>query len=164
MSSGYTYQFESETFINVRPEKAFAFLADACTSPMLDPPWLKPQLLSSTLAPASSGSEIEYIYRWFEIPFYLRMIVTEHSPPMRLVRTQAQGPWQSFVHSSLLRPLAGGTVVSEVLRYRAAPDLFDRLFHRLVVQRQLRGVIAFRKRALIERFGCDTLAEQQNVS
>jgi ligand-binding SRPBCC domain-containing protein len=151
-STGYAYEFESETPVGARPEEAFAFLADPCGLPTLDPPWLKVQLLSVSAGLVHAGSEMEYIFRWLEIPLYLRLIVAEYEPPVRLVLSQAQGPWQSFVHTITLRPASNGAVISERMRFRVPPGPFERVLHGWLIQRQFRKVIHFRKRALADRW------------
>src|SRR5258706_4793567 len=135
MRSGYSYQLESETQVEAPAEEVFAFLSDPGSLPLLDPPWLKVQLLSATPGSVCAGSEMEYIFRWSEIPVYLRMVVTEAEPPRQLVLSQAQGPWRSFQHSITLRPVADGTVITERLQFETAPDLFGGLLHRWVIRR-----------------------------
>jgi ligand-binding SRPBCC domain-containing protein len=147
-SDGYVYQFELETSVEAMAADAFAFLSDPHTLPLLDPPWLRAQLLSAAAGPVRQGSEMEYIFRWSGIPVYLRLVVTEYESPLRLVLSQAQGPWQSFCHSITLHPAGNGTVVAERMQFQAAPGVFERLMHRLVVQRQSQAVVDFRKQAL----------------
>jgi ligand-binding SRPBCC domain-containing protein len=151
MRSGYTYQLESETQVAATAEEVFSFLSDPGSLPLLDPPWLKVQLLSATSGKFCAGSEMEYIFRWSEIPVYLRMVVTEVEPPLKLVWSQAQGPWQSFHHSMTLEPVRDGTLITERFQFETAPDLFGSLLHRWVIRRQFRDVIGFRKQALIDR-------------
>ena len=105
---------------------------------------------------------MEYVFRWSEIPVYLRIIVAEFEPPVRLVLSQAQGPWQSFIHSVTLRRTSNGTVVSELMRFRAAPGPFERVLHGFLIQRQFRKVIDFRKRALADQLSRVVRSEALN--
>lgn len=145
---GSAYRIESRTTVPCAIDAAFAFLADPASLPALDPPWVDARLVTAGRDRAV-GCEAEYVVRWFDIPLYLRLVVTELEAPRRLALAQAAGPWRSYTQAFDLSVVPGGTEIVERSEFRGGPGLFERGLHRLVIRRQLREIVRHRRAALM---------------
>jgi ligand-binding SRPBCC domain-containing protein len=66
------------------------------------------------------------------------------------VDEQAHGPYGYGRHRHSFRPTEGGTVVSDRVEYALPFGWLGRIVHRLVVQKQLHQIFAYRQKVLTE--------------
>jgi uncharacterized protein YndB with AHSA1/START domain len=148
--AGYRYEHRREVVVAAPIDATFAFLADP---PLLEPRWTSMQFVPGTPRDLGPGSEREYVFRWAGIPVYFRIRAAEYEPPFRLTLEQVLGPWQSHVRRITLSRDGAGTRVTEHDEVCAPPGVVDHVMHRFVVARQLAGVGAFRRDALLRHLG-----------
>lgn len=161
---GYAYRIESRITVAAGAGEAFRFLADPASLPALDPPWVDARLVTGSGRSRVVGSEAEYLLRWFGVPLYLRMVVTELEAPRRLALAQLAGPWRRYTHAFDLRSVPGGTEIRERSDFRGGPGPFELCLHRFVIRRQLEEVVRFRRRALAEALGGGQAAADRRAS
>lgn len=133
-------------------EEIFPFFADPRNLKALDPPWLRPALLSSPPDPLEAGTVFDFRIRWLGIPLRWRVLIREYDPPYRFVDVQVRGPYARWEHRHLFRAEKGGTSVEDRITYRLPLGPLGRLLHTLWVRRQLATIFAHRRRRLGELF------------
>lgn len=131
--------------------EVFAFFADPRNLLQLTPPHWRLRLLTPRTTVAA-GAVLDYRMRWLGVPLKWRAYVREYDPPYRFVDVQVRGPWARWEHRHLFLEEGGGTWVEDRITYRPPLGALGRVVHRVVVERQLRAVWAYRQARLRERF------------
>ena len=90
---------------------------------------------------------IDYRLRVHGVPVRWRTEITAWEPPHRFVDDQLRGPYRWWHHEHLFEAVDGGTRAVDRVDY--APT-GGRLANRLLVQRDLERIFAYRQRVLAE--------------
>ena len=140
--------FESRVWLaRPRPE-VFAFFAEPASLERLTPPAFRLRLLSPS-ATMTAGAVLDFRLRWLGIvPLRWRAFVREWDPPFRFVDVQVRGPYARWEHRHRFLEEGGGTWVEDRVTYRLPLGVLGRAAHALVVERQLRGLWAYRHQQL----------------
>jgi hypothetical protein len=137
----------AETTVPRPRAEVFAFFADAGNLQSLTPPWLDFEILTPEPIAMRVGALIDYRLRLRGIPVKWRTKITAWDPPARFVDEQMSGPYRLWVHEHTFSDAPGGTRVNDRVRYRVPGGW---LVDRLMVQRELRRIFAFRQERLSE--------------
>lgn len=131
--------------------EVFAFFGDAGNLEALTPPWLRFEIRTPRPIAMRPGALIDYRLRLRGLPVSWRTEITLWEPPHRFVDEQLRGPYRLWVHEHTFeeRP-DGSTLAGDRVRY-AVPG--GRLVNRLLVERDLRAIFAFREAKMSELFG-----------
>jgi ligand-binding SRPBCC domain-containing protein len=129
-----------------RPE-VFAFFADPVNLARITPPWLGFRLRTPEPVMAA-GAVLDYHIRWLGFRLRWRTYIREYDPPARFVDVQVWGPYDRWEHRHLFLADRGGTWVEDRVTYRLPLGALGRLGHRVVVQRQLAQIWAYRRARL----------------
>ena len=73
----------------------------------------------------------------------------------RFVDVQKRGPYKLWHHLHRFEPVAGGTLMTDIVRYDLPLGLLGGLAHGVFVRRRLEQIFDYRSRFLEERFGAD---------
>lgn len=141
--------FRVEQGFGRTPDELFPFFADAFNLELITPPFLKFRVNSPGPIRMEAGTAIDYRLRIHGIPVRWRSRITRWDPPHGFVDEQVRGPYRKWVHEHRFESVAGGTRMVDIVDY-AAPG--GRLVERLVVDRDVERIFAYRKRALEARF------------
>jgi len=142
--------FEDEMVLPVPAGELFLFFADARNLESITPPWLSFRILPPVPEAIREGTLIDYRLRIHGIPIRWRTAITAWEPPYRFVDEQIRGPYRRWVHEHILESVPGGTRCRDRVRYAV---LGGALVNALLVRRDVERIFAFRKRALLDRFG-----------
>ena len=96
------------------------------------------------------GAEIEYRLKIRGIPMRWRSRITVWDPPRRFVDEQLHGPYRLWIHEHRFTEDAGGTSCEDHVEY--AP-LGGALINKLMVERDVRQIFAYRAERLQEMYG-----------
>jgi ligand-binding SRPBCC domain-containing protein len=133
--------------LDVPPERAFAFFADARNLEAITPPWLRFRVVTPDPITMRRGTLIDYRLRLHGLPLRWRTRIDDWEPPHRFVDTQLRGPYALWEHTHTFAPAgAGAVVMSDRVRYslpRLAPGWF--------VRRDLDRIFDYRARAIADR-------------
>jgi ligand-binding SRPBCC domain-containing protein len=132
-----------------RPE-VFAFFADAGNLQELTPPFLGFEILTPRPVEMRPGARIDYRIRLHGLPLRWRTAITAWEPPRRFVDEQLSGPYRLWIHEHTFEEDGDGTVVLDFVRYAV---LFGALTNKLLVERDVRKIFAYREKRLREIFG-----------
>ena len=144
-----TFELHSAVLITRTPEEVFPFFADARNLDLLTPPWLHFQILDPGPIPIQAGTEIDYRLRVRGVPLRWRSRITAWDPPSFFVDEQVRGPYRRWIHQHRFRPVEGGTLVEDRVRYAVWGG---RLVDRWLVAPDLSRIFRYRRDRLAERF------------
>jgi ligand-binding SRPBCC domain-containing protein len=135
-------------------EEVFAFFADPANLMAITPPWFHLEVLTPEPLPRGAGAEFEYRLRIRGLPLRWRTLIREYVPGERFVDVQLRGPYRLWEHTHAFEDLpGGGTRMRDTVRYDIGFGPFGALVGALWVDRDVRGIFEFRRRALAGRFG-----------
>lgn len=147
MSGRTPYRIRSELAIPVSVEEAFRFFENPYNLAKITPPWLRFRVLREGLV-MKAGLEIDYKIRWMGLPLRWKTLITEYEPPYLFVDEQASGPYTLWRHRHEFRATPEGTLVSDEIEYVLPFGALGRVTHRLLVRKQLEGILEYRSRTL----------------
>ena len=133
------------------PEDVFPFFADAGNLGRITPPWLRFRIVAAP-DELGLGSLIDYRLRVHGVPVGWRTEITAWEPPHRFVDEQLRGPYRWWHHEHLFEAVEDGTRAVDRVDY--APT-GGRLANRLLVQRDLERIFAYRQQVLRDALGAN---------
>lgn len=138
--------------VEVPPDRAFAFYADAANLEPLTPPWVHFQLLSPRPILFGAGTLLDYRLRLHGIPFRWRTRIDSWEPPHRFHDHQDRGPYARWEHSHFFEPDGeAATIIRDRLEYALPLGPLGALAHRLFVRRDLERIFDFRRDGMAAR-------------
>jgi len=129
--------------------EVFPFFSNAFNLERITPPLLRFRVTTSPPIEMRKGTVIEYRLRVHGVPVRWTSEITEWDPPHRFVDEQRRGPYRLWHHEHRFEERDGGTLCSDIVRY-AAPG--GPLVHKLLVERDVRKIFAFRSEVLSDIF------------
>lgn len=142
----------TETFIPRPPPEVFAFFAAAENLQRITPAELEFRIVTLLPVTMAAGALIDYRLRLFGIPFSWQTVISRWEPCSCFVDEQLRGPYAKWVHTHTFRETAGGTLVTDEVRYRLPLFPLGELAYPLV-RLQLRRIFAYRARLLEQILG-----------
>ena len=134
--------------------ETFAIFESPYNLVRITPSWLKFRITTAGQATIHKGAEIEYEIRWMGLPVSWKTRITTYEPPLLFEDEQAEGPYALWRHRHSFEEVDDGTVISDRVEYALPLGALGRLAQ-LLVARQLRGIFAYRQRALMQLLGGD---------
>ena len=130
-------------------EATFAFFTDAANLQRLTPPWLSFEIRTPMPVTMHEGLEIEYRIALYgvRLPWLTRVDVWE--PDARFVDRQLIGPYRWWRHEHRFEAADGGTRVIDHVEF--VPRA--RWISRMLVQRDVTRIFAYRRQTLQQIFG-----------
>ena len=152
-SRGQGHHLFREQFVPRRLDEVFAFFAQAGNLERITPPWLRFRLVTDEPVEMGAGTLIEYHLRLHRVP--LRWISRiEHWEPGRAFEdVQVKGPYRVWRHRHEFRPVGGGTLVHDHVRYALPLGPLGELAHAAFVERDLARIFAFRHATVARLLG-----------
>ncbi len=138
------YVLEREQRIPLPIDDVFAFFADATNLEAITPAWLRFQILSPRAIAMHSGARILYQLRWHGFPLRWLTEIQSWSPPTEFVDVQVSGPYRLWQHTHRFKPIDGGTLMRDMVRYALPFALLGRLAHAWQVKRELEALFDYR--------------------
>lgn len=129
--------------------EVFPFFSNAFNLERITPPLLRFRVTTSPPIEMRKGTVIDYRLRVHGVPVRWRSEITEWDPPHRFVDEQRRGPYRLWHHEHRFEERDGGTLCRDMVRY-AAPG--GPLVHKLLVERDVRKIFAFRSEVLNDIF------------
>ena len=143
------FEHTSETWLARPRAEVFEFLADPANIERLTPPWLGFEILTPRPIAMRVGALIDYRLRVHHIPLRWRTEITAWEPPVSFVDEQLRGPYRLWHHTHTFTEQAGGTAVHDRVRYAVLGGV---LVQKLLVERDVRTIFAYREKVLRELF------------
>ena len=102
-----------------------------------------------------SGALIEYRIRLAGVPVSWRTCITTWDVPHGFVDEQQRGPYALWHHTHTFRPMAGGVLMGDRVRYALPLGPLGRVANALAVRSALAAIFDYRYRRIVEIFGAD---------
>ena len=94
------------------------------------------------------GAVIDYRIRWLGLPLKWRTLITDYQPPRFFVDEQLKGPYRLWKHRHEFKEENGASMISDRVEYELPLGILGRMAHTVIVARQLKGIFAYRQRAI----------------
>ncbi len=135
-------------------EVGWRFLSDPRNLALITPPELGFQIVSKPPPEMYAGLLLQYrVTPLGPVPMTWVSEITHLRAPYYFVDEQRIGPYALWHHEHLLREVAGGIEMEDIIHYRLPGGVIGSLVHWAFVRRQLEGIFQFREQVLRERFG-----------
>ena len=139
--------------------EVFAFFSDARNLEEITPPWLGLRIMTPGPIRIATGTRIRYRLRLHGIPLGWTTEIREWEPPLRFVDVQLDGPYRLWHHTHRFEPKDGGTLMTDIVRYRLPFGILGRAMHFVKVQRDVERIFTFRSQRIREVFDNPATAE-----
>ena len=133
-------------------EEVFTFFSDARNLEEITPPWLGFRILTPVPIRIAEETRIRYRLRLHGIPVGWETEIRQWKPPHRFCDVQLLGPYQLWHHTHRFEPKDGGTLMTDILRYRLPLGIIGQLVHHLKVRRDVEKIFDYRARRIAELF------------
>jgi hypothetical protein len=107
-----------EQWVPRAPEEIWPYFGDERNLEELTPDFLHFRVLGKSTAAIGEGTRIDYRLSLAGIPFGWQSLIEEWQPPLSFVDSQAKGPYAHWRHRHEFVPMAGGTLMRDIVRYR----------------------------------------------
>jgi ligand-binding SRPBCC domain-containing protein len=139
-------------------DEVFRFFEDPLNLARITPPELglvvqTPHPIEMRPIEMRQGAIIDYRIRWLGLPVSWRTRITEYQQGQYFVDEQILGPFKLWRHRHDFQHVDGASVISDRVEYQLPVGIFGRIAHALIVGRQLKGIFAYRQRAIAKIFG-----------
>ena len=145
-----SYYFHDELWLPTPRAELFPFFAEAQNLESITPPWLNFKILTPGRLRMRAGVLIDYRLRLHGFPLRWQTEITAWEPPHRFVDEQRRGPYRLWRHEHAFFDADGGTLCHDDVEYRVVGGA---LVNRFFVRRDVERIFAYRREALLARFG-----------
>jgi ligand-binding SRPBCC domain-containing protein len=147
------YRLERQQWIAAAPDRVFRFFSDAANLETITPTWLGFRIATPLPISMRVGTTIEYRLRLAGLPVRWRTRIARWDPPEGFVDLQERGPYALWEHQHRFRPLGGGVLMTDRVRYGLPLGPLGTLAHTLAVRAALAAIFDHRYRRVRELFG-----------
>ena len=155
-----TFELTTRAWLPRPVDEVFPFFADAHNLNLLTPAYLHFEILTPRPIAMREGLLLDYRIRLRGIPIGWRTRIRSWEPGRRFVDEQVRGPYLEWVHTDDFHAVDGGTDVLDRVRYRV---LGGAIVNRLIVERDVRHIFAYRLDALRRHFGSTPSPRDESV-
>ena len=131
-------------------DEVFAFFSDAWNLEEITPSWLGFRILTPGAIQIAEGTRIRYRLRLHGIPVGWTTEVRQWKPPNRFVDVQIHGPYRLWHHTHRFEAKAGGTLMTDIVRYRLPLGIIGWIVHRLKIRRDVERIFDYRAQHIRE--------------
>ncbi len=150
---GATREKLSEQWVPQPPEAIWPYFCDEKNLEELTPAFLNFEVLGKSTPEIGEGTLIDYRLRLNGIPMGWQSRIENWAPDRRFVDTQVKGPYAHWQHAHEFVPMANGTLLRDVVRYRLPLGWLGSTLAGCKVESQVDQIFAHRAARIAERFG-----------
>ncbi|MFO1324382.1 MAG: TIGR01777 family oxidoreductase [Burkholderiales bacterium] len=149
---GSTREKVSEQWLPRRPEDVWPFFCDERNLEELTPGFLHFEVLGKSTPEIGEGTLIDYRLKLNGVPIGWQSRIENWEPARRFVDTQVKGPYASWKHTHEFVPVANGTLLRDVVRYRLPFGWLGSVVAGCPVESQVDRIFSHRAARIAERF------------
>ncbi|MFO1303209.1 MAG: TIGR01777 family oxidoreductase [Burkholderiales bacterium] len=142
----------SEQWVPHAPEAIWPYFCDERNLEELTPEFLAFEVLRKSTPEIGEGTLIDYRLKLNCIPMGWQSRIEDWEPARRFVDTQVKGPYAYWRHAHEFVPLANGTLMRDVVRYRLPLGWLGSTVAGPKVESQVDQIFAYRSARIAERF------------
>lgn len=149
---GSTREKVSEQWVPHAPEQIWPFFCDEGNLEELTPGFLNFEVLGKSTREIGEGTLIDYRLKLNGIPMGWQSRIENWQPSRRFVDTQVKGPYSYWRHAHEFIPLANGTLMRDVVRYRLPLGWLGSVVAGRTVESQVDRIFSYRSSRIAELF------------
>ena len=149
---GSTREKVSEQWVPHAPEQIWPFFCDEGNLEELTPGFLNFEVLGKSTREIGEGTLIDYRLKLNGIPMGWQSRIENWEPSRGFVDTQVKGPYSYWRHAHEFIPLANGTLMRDVVRYRLPLGWLGSVVAGWKVASQVDRIFSYRSTRIAERF------------
>jgi len=149
---GSTREKLSEQWVPHPPEAIWPYFCDAANLEELTPEFLNFKVRGKSTPEIGEGTLIDYRLRLNGMPMNWQSRIEHWEPARRFVDTQVKGPYAHWQHAHEFIPLANGTLMRDVVRYRLPLGWLGSVLAGWKVESQVDRIFSYRAAAIAGRF------------
>jgi uncharacterized protein (TIGR01777 family) len=134
-------------------DEVFPFYTKAENLEKVTPPFLHFNIKRVTTETMRKGTEVKYRIRLHGIPIGWTTLIKEWNPPHDFLDIQTKGPYKHWHHYHEFESRDGGTLIRDIVQYQLYMEPFSTLILGAKVDRDLKMIFAYRRRAIEKLFG-----------
>lgn len=132
------------------PAEVFPFFADARNLEAITPPILRFEVVTPGAIAMRVGTLIQYRLTLRGLGVDWLTSIQEWDPPRRFVDVQVRGPYRLWHHTHEFAPHAGGTLMTDTVRYAIGFGPLGELAARAFVHRDIARIFDYRHAAVVD--------------
>jgi len=137
-------RFLMRQWVPLSKADTFAFFSDHMNLEVITPPDLRFKVIGIDTKSIQAGSLIDYKLRLNGIPFKWQTKIDTWNPDESFVDTQLKGPYAKWHHTHSFEELDGGTMMTDLVRYRLPMGYIGRLAGGWYVDGNVRAIFNYR--------------------
>ena len=134
-------------------EVVFPFFSDPYNLERITPPFLQFKVLSMTTPAIESGTLLTYRLKLHGFPIHWTTQIRDWNPPHSFRDIQLSGPYRLWDHTHRFEPRDGGTLLTDLVRFRTPLDALRRTPLLSWINRDVESIFRHRQRVIGELFG-----------
>jgi hypothetical protein len=147
-----TKTLEYITHIDKPLQEVFTFFSKAENLNLLTPPQIQFKILTPLPITMFPGQLIQYRIKLFGIPFYWKTEICEWNPPHKFADKQLKGPYTTWHQQHKFEEIDGKTKMTDIITYESKGWILAPFLHWLFVDKNVKGIFAYREKQLNEIF------------
>lgn len=143
---------ERTTYVKENINEVFSFFSNAENLNKLTPPALGFRIITPSPITIRKGTIIDYKIKLNGIPFRWKSEITVWDPPHLFADEQLKGPYQYWRHEHKFEQKDGGTLITDIVKYRSPGWIFEFIPHHLIVKKKINQIFDFRSEVIRQIF------------
>ena len=148
----------AEQYFDKPPAELFEYFKEAHNLEEITPPTLKFKIEKISTPQVQQGTLIDYTLKVHGVPMKWRTEIDEWQPPTKFVDNQLKGPYRKWHHTHEFKPFAGGTLMTDRVRYKLPLGYLGWLLAGAFVRKDVQQIFSFRRKIIAEQFHPDAQA------
>ena len=140
----------AEQFVPAPVESVFSFFAEARNLEHITPEFLKFKIVKMSTEQIQQGSLIDYKLKVHGLPIGWRTHIDSWNPPHTFSDTQTKGPYKLWHHTHKFRPVKGGTLMIDEVRYKVPFKALGSLVAGSFVESDIQTIFDYRRKVIAQ--------------
>ena len=153
--TGRAWRLTMSQWLNAPREELFQFFADAYNLEKITPDLLSFKVVTPAPIDMKPGTLIDYKLKVRGVPIRWRTLIETWEPCDKFTDEQLKGPYKRWHHTHTFTDENGGTRCNDIVEYAPPGGPLAPLINKLVVQRDVEKIFAYRANVLAEMFGSE---------
>ncbi|MDZ4805252.1 MAG: SRPBCC family protein [Candidatus Eisenbacteria bacterium] len=144
---------ESRQWVDRSLEAVFPFFADPHNLERITPAFLKFKVLSMDTPTIESGTLLRYRLKLHGLPIHWTTRIKDWNPPHSFRDVQLSGPYRLWDHTHRFERREGGTLMTDIVRFRTPFDILRRTPLLSWINRDVEAIFRYRQTVIETMLG-----------
>ncbi|MES2746114.1 MAG: TIGR01777 family oxidoreductase [Bdellovibrionota bacterium] len=146
------HRLENWQFVARPIEQIYPFFSAPENLEQITPPMLSFKIESITGKPVGEGTIINYKLKVHGLPMRWKTRITDWDMPTRFADNQEKGPYAIWYHTHSFYSVKGGTLMTDLVRYRLPLGFVGDTVALPLVKRDVNGIFSYRRLVIDKEF------------